>query len=228
MPPESQGMEIFSGSRVAGTEGGSKMLNIIKGAHVPDAASLCEAYTIGRQVRGLTAIHANVGADKLLPLFTAFIRAHRNEMLFFILEIPCNQGEEQAIGNKETAGTHKNVYYIDGLSEEEAYAILQEKGELLVHDGVSAFGFGGHDSQEELTKSRYNCCTAFTKDIPAFAKLLEGQRIFRTEHLVTAWDTFSQEQPGCCMTYSVDGELIYDLVSYFKDWGIYLAEQRED
>lgn len=204
------------------------MLNIIKGAHVPDAASLCEAYVVGSPVRGLNAIHANVGADKLLPLFTAFIQAHRDELLFFILEIPCSQNEEREIENTETTKTHKNVYYIDGLSEEEAYAILRQKGELLIHDGISSFGFGGHDSQDELTKARYNCCTAFTKDIPAFSRLLEEQGIPCTDHLVTAWDTFSQEQPGCCMTYSVDGELIYDLVSYFKDWGIYLAEQRED
>ena len=45
--------------------------------------------------------------------------------------------------------------------------------------------------------------------------------------MITAWDTFTQYNP--CETFRVDtdGKSIYDIPDIFKDWGIYLAEQRE-
>ncbi len=117
---------------------------------------------------------------------------------------------------------------MDGLDEEAALSILREKGELLIHDGLSSFGFGGHISQDEMMKSKYNVCNVFTKNIPAACKIFEAHGIPRTDHLVTAWETFTLEHPGSCTAHIVNGESIYDLVPYFVERGMYLAERRED
>ncbi len=204
------------------------MLNMIQGAVVPDRALLSEGYEVIRAIRGLMAIDANVGADKFLPLFTTFLHAHRNEPVFFILEVPCNQEEERQARGDEACPMHKNIYYMDGLDEEAALSILREKGELLIHDGLSSFGFGGHISQDEMMKSKYNVCNVFTKNIPAACKIFEAHGIPRTDHLVTAWETFTLEHLGSCTAHIVNGESIYDLVPYFVERGMYLAERRED
>lgn len=197
------------------------MLNMIKGAHAPKAESLKEAFEIHDNV-----IHANVNAEKIEKLFKDFIEMHKNEPLFFILEIPCNINEEEPDENGVINEYHKNVYYIDGLSAEQSLAILDIKGELLINDGLSCFGFGGHESQDELMKGNYNVCTMFSKNEQAVRGFFEKHNIPVTNKLITAWDTFDNEHPGMSSSYSVNGEKVEDLVTYFKEWGIYLAERR--
>ena len=85
------------------------MLNMIQGAVVPDRALLSEGYEVIRAIRGLMAIDANVGADKFLPLFTTFLHTHRNEPVFFILDVPCNQEEERQARGDEACPMHKNI-----------------------------------------------------------------------------------------------------------------------
>ncbi len=199
------------------------MLNMIQGAYVPRAELLEEAFAIQGN-----AIRANVNAEKMPELFKHFIEAHNDELLFFILEIPCNINEEVPDEDGNISEFHKNVYYIDGLSAPQALEILETKGELLINDGMSCFGFGGHESQDELTKGSYNICTAFSNDTERFGAFFAAHNIPRTDTLVTAWDTFDKENPGVSASYCVDGEKIEDLVEYFKEWGIYLAERRPD
>lgn len=199
------------------------MLNMIKGAGVPKAESLQEAYEIRNNV-----ICANVNAEKIEELFRDFIEMHKDESLFFILEIPCNIIEEEPDENGVINEYHKNVYYIDGLSQEQALAVLDIKGELLINDGLSNFGFGGHMSQDELMKGRYNVCTVFSKNAEDFRTFFERHNIPAADKLIMAWDTFDKEHPGISASYCVDGERIEDLVAYFKEWGIYLAERRPE
>lgn len=206
-----------------GLRKGKNMLNMIKGASVPQAESLEEAYEIRNNV-----ICANVNAEKIEELLKDFIAMHKNEPLFFILEIPCNANEEEADENGVINEYHKNVYYIDGLSAEQSLAILDIKGELLINDGLSCFGFGGHESQDELMKGNYNVCTMFSKNEQEVRAFFGKHNIPATDKLITAWDTFDKEHPGMSSSYSVNGERIEDLVTYFKEWGIYLAERRPE
>lgn len=199
------------------------MLNMIKGAYVPKAESLKEAFEIHDN-----AIHANVNAEKISELFRNFIEEHSNEPLFFILELPCNINEEEPDENGVINEYHKNVYYIDGLNSAQALSILETKGELLINDGLSCFGFGGHESQDELMKGNYNVCTMFSKNEQAVRAFFGKHNIPATDKLITAWDTFDKEHPGVSSSYSVNGERIEDLVTYFGEWGIYLAERRVD
>lgn len=205
------------------------MLEMIQGCSVPFPEKLSEGYELHQGDGGAVKNYfiANVNASKTETLFRDFITAH-NEPLFFILEIPCNINEETP--NEEGVYEHyyKNVYYIDGLSREEAAAILEQKGSLLIHDGLSCFGFGGHESQDEIMQGKYGIITAFTQKPEVFRSFFEEHDIPQAEHLITAWDTFSADNPGMSRTYAENGGNIYDLPAYFKDWGIYLAERRVD
>lgn len=49
-----------------------------------------------------------------------------------------------------------------------------------------------------------------------------------TDNLVTAWDYFSQDNPGESELYKKDGKTIYDVVDELKEIGLYKYEQREE
>ena len=56
----------------------------------------------------------------------------------------------------------------------------------------------------------------------------EPRGIERTDHLITERDTFSEEQPGISERYEVGGKSVFSIPEQFKEWGMYLAEQREE
>lgn len=123
---------------------------------------------------------------------------------------------------------HKDVYYIDGCTQEETFAILNRVGELLINDGLSSFGFGCHVSHDEIMIGKYNVVTIYSQDIKKYNTLLERHKIKRVDKIVAAWDTFTQNNPGKSEKVETDGKDIFDIPKMFEDWGIYLAEQRED
>ena len=51
--------------------------------------------------------------------------------------------------------------------------------------------------------------------------------ITKSEQIVTAWNTFSQEHPGSSERIDTDGKNVFSIPEMFADWGIYKAEQRE-
>ena len=114
------------------------MLNLVKGHRVSSVENLFESFT------KLTEhyLMANVHAEKILEVFQHFIAIH-DEPLFFILELPVSIDREKEIAMNEL---HKDVYYIDDCSIEECLVLLIRYGDLLVNDGLSKFGFGGHKS----------------------------------------------------------------------------------
>lgn len=196
------------------------MLNMKKGCTVPFPEMLREGY----QTEG-NCIRANVGADKIRSVLEHFL-AMRTEPVFFILEIPTNANDEETDENGVIQELHCDVYYIDGCSVEKALALLKQSGELLIEDGISQFGFGGHESGDEIMFCNYNITIIFASDIHKYEDFLEEHRIIKTGRLVTAWDTFDREHPGSCQTCRTGGEDIYDIPKLYKDWRIYLAERR--
>ena len=191
------------------------MLKLRKGCKVPFPEKLQEGYTRnGRQIT------ANVSADKIAQIMMHFIKLH-DEPMFFILEIPSNLKDEAEIANVR----HKDIYYIDGCSADEALNILHQIGELVINDGMSAFGFGGHRSQDEIMFDKYNVTTLFSREPSKFDGFFEEHDIPRADHLITAWDTFSQDHPGECQIVTTDGQDIYSIPERYG--GMYKAEQRE-
>lgn len=199
------------------------MLNLVKGHQVSLVENLFESFT------KLTEHHlmANVHAEKILEVFQHFIVIH-DEPLFFILELPVSIDREKVIAKNIIKESHKDVYYIDGCSREECLALLIRYGDLLVNDGLSKFGFGGHKSHDEIMLDSYNVVTIYSKELSKFNDFFEPHNIQFVEELVTAWKTFSKTSPGISEIYECNGKTVYDLPEELAEWRIYLAETRTE
>ena len=199
------------------------MLNLVKGHRVSLVENLFESFT------KLTEHHlmANVHAEKILEIFQHFIVIH-DEPLFFILELPVSIDREKVKAKNIIKESHKDVYYIDGCSREECLALLIRYGDLLVNDGLSKFGFGGHKSHDEIMLDSYNVVTIYSKELSKFNDFFEPHNIQFVEELVTAWKTFSKTSPGISEIYESNGKTVYDLPEELAEWGIYLAETRTE
>ena len=199
------------------------MLNLVKGHRVSLVENLFESFT------KLTEHHltANVHAEKILEIFQHFIVIH-DEPLFFILELPVSVDREKEIAKNIIEELHKDVYYIDNCSREECLVLLIRYGDLLVNDGLSKFGFGGHKSHDEIMLDSYNVVTIYSEELSKFNDFFEPHNIQFVEELVTAWKTFSKTSPGISEIYECNGKTVYDLPEELAEWGIYLAETRTE
>lgn len=172
-------------------------------------------------------ITANIGIDKIEEVLMHFIAIHE-EPLFFILELPSKANDETEVAPGIVESLHKDVYYIDGCSGEEAIAILDQVGDLLYNDGMISFGFGGHESNDEIMFGKYNVLTIYSRNIDDYNDFFEPHNIEPTDKLITAWDTFTADTPGTSEEYVMGDKSVYDIPKQFEDWGMYLAEQREE
>ena len=193
---------------------------MIRGCNVKKCDQLCEQYEI--EANGITA---NVNASKIERLLREFINM-QTERLFFILEIPVNRQREDELRKSNTDPFHNEVYYIDGLSKEDALMLLSEYGELLIHDGVTKFGFGVHDSSAEIMCCKYNVIKIWAKEPKKFVQLFSKMDIPFAEHCKTAWETFDENNPGDSWSISINNMKVYDLIGSLKNLGLYLAEIR--
>lgn len=193
------------------------MLNMIKGCKIHDPSVLFEGYA-----QTEFGFIANVNAQNIQPLLEAYVRLH-NERCFVILEVPTNINEETTPGT-----THKDVYYLDGLTPDRAVEFLQVYGPWLVHDGLSSFGIGLHSGGNEIVSGNYNVVTVYTKIPQKHRGFFEAQRIFEVDHLKTAWDYFTDGTPGDSFLYEHEGNTIYDIIEHLKRYGLYFAERREE
>lgn len=198
------------------------MLKLRKGNKVPLNEKLFEGYQ-----RKENSIYANVNADKIIDVLNHFIVMH-DEPLFFILELPTKLDNENILQPNVIECLHKDIYYIDGCSQEEALTILLQIGELLINDGLCSFGFGGHHSNNEIMVGKYNLIYIHEKEQGKFDGFFEMHNIQSVEQLLTAWDTFTEKCPGESERIITDGKDIFDIPEMFKEWGMYLAERREE
>ena len=196
--------------------------NFAKGYKIAKANVIEEGYEIDEN-----SLMANVSAENIRDVIYHFIAIHE-EPLFFILEIPVKSDRENPIAPGIVDALHKDVYYIDGCSQEECIALIERYGELLINDGMVTFGFGGHETQDEIMVGKYNIITIYSQNIEEFDDFYEAHDIPQRENLITAWDTFSAGAPGQSEKIEVEGKSIYDLPEELKEWGIYLAETREE
>lgn len=198
------------------------MLKLRIGCHVPFPEKLAEGYMLNRN-----QIIANVSADKIMDLMEHFICIH-NEPIFFILELPSKQDDETEIRPGIVEKLHKDVYYIDGCTNEEALTIFLRVGDLMINDGMCSFGLGCHESSDEIMFGKYNVTTIFSRNIEQYEGFLAEHKIQKTDDLITAWDTFTQDHPGYSERVETEGKDVCSIPELFAEWGIYKAEQRED
>lgn len=197
------------------------MLKLAKGYSVSKAELLEEGFMQTSDV----SIIANVDADKIEDVLRHFIVMHE-ELMFFILELPVTRDREEEVAPGVVRETHKDIYYIDGCSQDECLLLLERYGELLINDGISSFGFGGHESQDEVMVGAYNILTIYSRKLEEYADFYEIHGIPGKEELVTAWDTFTRDTPGQVVRYELDGRTVFDLPEALREWNIYLAETR--
>lgn len=199
------------------------MLNLGKGYKVYEPERLNEEY----EVTDAVSLKANVGVEKMLDVFRHFIAMHK-EPLFFILELPVARDRETPVAPGILKETHKNVYYIDGCTQEKCLMLLETYGELLINDGMSQFGFGGHESQDEILLGKYNVVTVYSKQLSKYHDFFEAHGIAKAEKIVTAWDTFTRDTPGQAERRDYAGKSVYDLPEELKNAGLYLADTRTE
>ena len=197
------------------------MLKLRKGCTVPFPEKLLEGYAYKAAY-----FTANVNADKIERLLAYFIQIHK-EPIFFILELPSKQEDETEICPGVVESFHRDVYYIDGCTQEESLEILSRAANLMINDGLCSFGFGCHQSHDEIMVGKYNIVSIYTQNKNAFDGFFEEHEIPFVENLMTAWDTFTQDMPGTASRVDTDGKSVYDIPNMFQDLGIYIAERRE-
>lgn len=198
------------------------MLNLSMGYKVTEIEKLHEGYMASSDCSYI----ANVDADKTADVLYHFIAMHPNEHLFFILELPVNLNREDIISPSVINKGHKDIYYIDGCKGNECAYLVDHFGELLINDGISEFGFGCHESQDEIMIRKYNCITIYSNDLSKYDGFFEMHDINVDGNLLTAWDTFTDKTPGSSEMIKSNGKSVYDLPEELKNWGIYLAETR--
>lgn len=80
------------------------------------------------------------------------------------------------------------------------------RGEPLINDGLSGFGFAGHLHGDEIMVGKYNVVTIYSTDLEKYRNFFEPHKILCGEHLVTAGDTSSAEHPSVSGKYLKDGK----------------------
>ena len=187
---------------------------------VPYADRLYEGYEVLEE----RAIIANVSVDKVTDMMLDFIDMH-NEPLFFFLELPSKtpEGFKEGLVNK----MYKDVYYLDGCDQQDARNILNEAGDVLCNDGLSSFGFGCLEGEDEIMFDHLNLVRFIAQDIKQYEALMKKYKIEKVDDLYTVGQAFDREHPGDFMRYEVDGFSVFDIPAALKEYGMYLAEQRE-
>ena len=148
------------------------MLNLAKGYKIYEPKRLDEEYEVTDDV----TLMANVDVEKIKEVFQHFIVMH-DEPLFFILELPVTCDRENPVAPGILEETHKDVYYIDGCSQEECLVLLERYGELLINDGMNRFGYGCHESQDEIMLDKYNVITIYSQQLSNYSDFFEAHGI---------------------------------------------------
>ncbi len=204
------------------------MFELIKGAKINSNIQLKEEYEIDGNW-----IYANVSAQKIRNVIKKFTVIEKGNRFCLFIEIPANIADENVIGVDEegfyqTEGKHVDVYYLDNIDDDYIKYVFDEFGEILINDGLSHFGVLSQ-SGREIGKYKYNVIKAYTRDdLLPLIKVFNAFDIPETDNLITAWDYFSQNNPGESQLYEKDGKTIYDVVETLEQVGMYKYEQREE
>lgn len=205
------------------------MFNLIKGAKISENISLKEEYEINGNW-----IYANISAENIRRIINQFIEIENTELFCLFIEIPANMTDENVIRKTEdgycvTEKMHKDIYYLDDISAKDLNELLNVFEDILINDGLSSFGVLSQKGNE-IGKYKYNVMGAYSdgEDLSPIIEAFYNVKIPRTDKLVTAWDYFSQDNPGESELYKKDGKTIYDVVETLKEVGMYKYEQREE
>ncbi len=169
------------------------------------------------------SLYINVSYEKLSALISEFYKL-LPEPFFLAIHIPLSIYEERELGGEMF---HDEVLYLDGQTQNQIDEIMELYGEVLFADGISKFAIASHTAHEEIFIQKYKLTQIYSKTPKKYIPLLEKYGITRTPHLITVWDTFTEEFPGECSKMIVNGISIYDVVEKLKGRGMYRAKLEE-
>ncbi len=198
------------------------MFQTAPGVEIPFPEKIAEEYVVKQN-----CIILNISFEKLKPLFEDFLTSLQ-EPLFLFIHNPLNGDEEKKLLEKDASQFHAEVLYLDGQTKEQISEIMDQFGEILFQDGMSQFGVASHRSGDEIFIQKYKIVAIFSKDIAKYIPLMNQYGISETDHLITAWDTFSQEHPGSCSRVHIKDKDIRDVIKSLKEKGMYRAKIVKD
>jgi len=203
------------------------MFQTASGVTIPFPEKIKEEYQVYE-----SKIQFHLSFEKLGATLEDFI-ARQEEPLFFVLQIPLTRDEELALcpdGVFPEQGwtAHERVCYLDGQSKEQIRAILRQYGELLLNDGMSQFAVASHATWDEMFIMKYKLVDLYCKQPQKYFDLMESYGAPRTDRLLTAWDTFSNETPGRTRRVEMDSMDCYDVYAALVKEGMYEAKIIEE
>jgi hypothetical protein len=201
-----------------------------QGISVPFPERLAEGYQVIARESGGYHVLVNIDGTRLEEVFRDLVELVPDPG-FLVLESPCNEVREHELRKNESDPFHRDVYYLDGLERYQFFQIFDEYSELLVHDGFVHFGFGSHNTKQrdEVFVGSYKIASVFTDDPTPYEAVLGNYEIPRVSKLTTAWDTFSEENPGVRDRWR-QGEIdIYSMIeSLMRERGLHHAKTIKD
>ena len=115
----------------------------------------------------------------------------------------------------------EEVWYLDGMTKKQLTTILDGYGELLYQDGLSAFAIGSLATEDELFVQKYKILSLYSTQADRCEALLQRFGLTRTTHLITAWDTFSEQHPGSAERLEIAGQTVPDMIQALCAIGMY-------
>lgn len=179
---------------------------LIPGAYIPDVSGVSREFR-----RRRSKLILSLSAEDYPAFFTKAVKL-LGDRVFFFVEIPSDDDKMR-------------TYYLDNCTASVAQAILKRYGELLYADGVIKFGFGSHDTDDEIYMQEYQTLTVFSRgSLQKYAGLLEALGYKENDKAILTWDVIGEGNAGECVNVDVDGEGYHDMINNLIDVGMYPAK----
>lgn len=169
----------------------------------------------------------NVSFPKIEPMLRDFIDLIKPP-LFIALHVPLSKYEEDNLRQSEADPLHEHIYYIDGLSKQQVFDILDTYGEIILNDGISKFAVASHVTNDVFFIQKYKLIDIISEEPNKFFSLMDKYSIKKTSQIITVWDTFCQSAPSKSSRVEINGKNIFDVVDKLIEIGMYHAKVAED
>lgn len=157
-------------------------------------------------------ISASISAQNQKEIFLQIMKIMPPSVFFFI-EIPLDDEEGYSL------------YYLDNCTSDVAIAIIKRYGDILFSDGLVRFGFGSHDSGDEVYMQSYQVLSVYCPDkkrLCEYEKIIAKAGAKKASSLMTLWDFIDEKNPAKLVTVEVNGETCYNIVENLTAEGMYL------
>ncbi len=90
-------------------------------------------------------------------------------------------------------------------------------------------GVENHITNAEIMTNEYNVVIILSgkDDKSKYEKFMINNKIKKVDKLVTAWDFFTDSNPGECRRIIEDGKDVYDAIEVLKESSLHFAEKKK-